>query len=67
MYQVIATSQGVTVATFPAISAANALAACAEAERKMGVKAQKMQMGDGRGSNEIVSWSGLEFTARRVN
>jgi len=64
-YQVTATRQGAFYATVT-VDRPNALCAIARAEEMLKVKPVDVPMSD-NGEKRIVMWTGLDFTARRIN
>lgn len=64
-YTVTALQQGAPVATIT-VPAPDALTAIAATEAKLNLKAVPMAMGQ-NGHTVTVTWTGLEFQARRVS
>lgn len=65
MYTVTATRQGCVIANLN-LPAANALAAIEQAERQLRLKMRTYQISEGEHKTREVSWTGVEFTARRI-
>lgn len=66
MYTVTASKQGCVIATLTQV-ATDALAAIEQAERQLRLKMRTYQISEGEHKTREVSWTGVEFTARRVN
>lgn len=65
MYTVTATRQGMPFASLD-LPAADALAAIEQAEQALRLKAQTYHISEKAGTTRQVSWTGVEFTARRI-
>lgn len=65
MYTVTATKQGVPFATLN-LPAPTALAAIEAAEQALKLKVREYHISEGENKTREVNWTGVEFTARRI-
>lgn len=65
-YAVTASRLG-TPLTSLVLTAADALAAIEQAEQALRLKVQEYHISEKAGAVRLVQWTGVEFTARRVN
>lgn len=66
MYTVTATRQGCIITTLNLL-AADALTAIEQAERQLRLRTRTYHISERPGQTRQVEWTGVEFTARRVN
>lgn len=64
-YAVTASQRGCIIATLTQV-ATDALAAIEQAERQLRLKMRTYQISEGENKTKEVSWTGVEFTARRI-